>query len=108
MTLEKYLTKAGASGMKKPITENKSQPSADVRLYLAKNFEVEARAAAIDHPDEPSQVRDDSNQPSQIVTSARSEPDAVPGDKIYKPNIMTQPRGEENERTCMIGYNNPV
>jgi len=75
-----------ATGMKKPITENKSQPSADIRLYLAKNFEVEARAAAIDHPDEPTQVRDDSNQPSQIVTSARSEPDTVPGDN----NLQTK------------------
>ena len=97
-----------ATGMKKPITENKSQPSADIRLYLAnKKFEVEARAAAINQPDEPTQVRE-SNQPSQIVTSARSEPDAVPGDKIYKPNIMTQPRGEENERTSMIGCNKTI
>ena len=75
-----------ATGMKKPITENKSQQSADIRLYLAKKFEVEARAAAIDHPDEPTQVRDDSNQPSKIVTSARSEPDTVPGDN----NLQTK------------------
>ena len=94
--------------MKKPITEKKSQPPTDIRLYLAnKKFEVEARAAAINQPDEPTQVRD-SNQPSQIVTSARSEPEAVPGDKIYKPNIMTQPRGEENEQTSMIGYNKTI
>ena len=83
-----------ATSMKKHITEKKSQPPNDTRLYLAnKKFEVEARAAAINQPDEPTQVRD-SNQPSQIVTSARSEPDTVPGDTKFTNQTLSHSQGE--------------
>ena len=92
--------------MKTPITEEKSLPSTDIRLFLTnkKNF-PEARAAAGIPPYTPTPVRETSTTPSHTVQSARSIPDRVPGGSITKPNVMTQQEGEEHERTITIGYN---
>ena len=84
----------------------KCQPSPDRKLYLAnKKVEIEARAAAKNPPITPTQVSETSIKRSTEVTSARSNSANVPGDSFSKPNVMTQPGGEEYERTCMIGCN---
>ena len=83
------------------VTEKKSQPSPDIRLYLANKFEVEARAAAAKQHVEPTQVRD-SIQPSRIATSARSESEAVRGDSIRQPNQTTLVKGEEQKMNGLL------
>ena len=103
-----------ATSVKKPVTDQKSQPSPDIRLFLANKRvqkQIEARAAAKNPPNTPTQVRETSIKPSTEATSARSNSAYsadVPGDSFAKPNVMTQPGGEVYERTCMIGYNQTV